>query len=117
MTILFSLGPLLLYALYTWYEVRRWALRNQHQEAGSNEQKHKQKKQLGPCVFQQQELPLKNMYVLVLIFLHTSKFATAAQGAIIDRRHHDILFVRTRAVADAYDESKRMPLSLLLAIP
>ena len=45
------------------------------------------------------------------------KFATAALEAMIDCPRHDLLFVCTRAMADGDDESKRMPLSLLLVMP
>ena len=50
------------------------------------------------------------------MFSRTSKFATAAQEIMIDRPRHAPSFVLTRAMVDDDDESKRMPLSLLLAM-
>ena len=61
------------------------------------------------------------MLVSAVFSLYTSKFTTAAQGDMtdrpIDRPHHGCVFVRTRVMADGDDESKHVPLSLLLAMP
>ena len=51
------------------------------------------------------------------LVVRTSKLATAAQEAMIDRQRHGLSFVRTRAMVDDDDESKRMIFSPLLAVP
>ena len=136
-------GPMLLpYGSYTsaWYEVRRCVLgHNTEQQAATAAGSSKDQSRQQPVaassssssssssnsssirVFQgfSTRCPSKkNVRCSRFVFLNyvhvRKRYATAK--AMIDRPRHGLSFVRTRTTADD-DESKRIPLSLLLAMP